>query len=114
MQSFAQENLRGCFQALRDDVFGKKLWVGDPNWVSFSGVLAPITDLDPRFELTRDIRECCKLIVEDNAPDLTPDSLIIDGDSPLHPESRWRVLPGSRSNNPLRTTVSYVVRKVVS
>lgn len=112
MFNVGQEIISEGFRA-RLDVWGKTIWVGSPKWQSARALIEQINELDPDFELVRDIREACRMHIESPAPDIKPTDIIHQGESALHPEARWKVIPGSRKNNPIDPIQTWIVQKVI-
>ncbi len=95
-------------------VSGKTVWAGAPAWESATGIFEEITELDPDFPLGKDIREAARLHIQDPpAASFRPGVAVHVGDSPLQPESRWSILPGSRKDNPISGIITFIVQKTV-
>ena len=110
--SFAQANMRGSFQALAE-VYGRTIWVGNPDYQSATAVFESISEIDPDFDGIRDIREACKMRLESPGPSINPGDTVLDGEVPTNPDVRWQVLVASRRNNPNIPILSYVVQKIL-
>lgn len=109
--TLAQEAILEGFRA-EIDVAGRTIWVGTPNRESAAALFEEVTELDPDFELVKDIREACRIHMEAPGPTMAPGATVLDGLDPLHPDAIWKVVPSSRINNPNSPLISYLVAKV--
>lgn len=95
------------------DVAGRTIWVGSPDYKSARALFEEISEIDPDFELVKDMREACRMHLEAPGPVIGPGDTILDGETPTAPDARWRVMQTGRSQNPNSPLISYLIQKII-
>lgn len=114
MNSVSQDIIEQGFAA-QLSVGGKTIWTGDPAWERNEAMFEEASELDPDFPLGKDIREAKRIRLSNPGDSFRPGVAVHVGESPLHPESRWSIIPGSRNFDAITNQVTYIVqRKVVA